>query len=220
MKNIIQINETELKRLLKECVQQVLLEIDHRETTTPIIHNMNAQDEMARGNSGDSSTSSFFKQRTDTSSEIYNQITQGVKDNIGDNLRLTFGRRELDRSTSTVEFFFEEVLLLTPKRAVIQGRVNESRSPISIGKRKPKHIQIDYHFEDQCFYEAVYCANGTVRDLKQLTLDYAEDETNRNLTTAINLIKFLTMCLYSIDDGETTINQKKSSQSYKRIPFK
>lgn len=206
--------------ILKECVQKVLLEIDHREATEPLTINMNAQDELERGISGDTVTASYFNQRTTTSEDIYDKITQGVKDNIGDSLRLTFGRKELDRSTSTIVFYFDKVVLLTKQRAVIEGRVMESRSPIPTGRTKPKRIQIDYHFYDQTFYEAVYCANNTVRDMKPLKLDYSEDGSNKNVNTAINLIQFLSMCLYSVDDAETTINNKPAMIGIQKIPFK
>ena len=150
-----------------------------------------------------------LKQRRGKASEMsYRVITQGVIDNVGGNFTLTFGREEEDRTISNLDFRFQEVILLTPYRFVMQGTCKTSRSPVSVSKFKPKRIQIDYQFQNGNFYEAVYCANGTVRDMKRITLDHAGIHGYNNVNTAKSLIHFLTMCLYSIDDGIETINNK------------
>ena len=79
----------------------------------------------------------------------------------------------IQKAISEVHFYFTEVRLLTKTDVVIQGDSIISRSDIPIGKRKPKIIQIDYKFNEQQFYEAVYCANNTLRDIRALMLDYA-----------------------------------------------
>lgn len=214
-KNIIQINEERLKEILREAVKSVLTEIDYRTAVIPFISNMNSNDELLRGNAietrqnGDKK--SIRDKRDRSSSMIYKVLTQGIKDNIGENFVLMFGRKEEDMTTSNVDFYFQELKLLTPKRFVIEGYANLSRSPISIGKAKPKKIQIDYRFDTQQFYEAVYCANKTVRDMKKLNLDYAGDEGRENVNIAKKLIQFLSMCLYSIEDGESRILDKEPS---------
>lgn len=83
-----------------------------------------------------------------------------------------------------------------------------SRIDIPIGKRKPKLIQIDYKFNEQQFYETVYCANNTVRDIRTLMLDYAGLDKYQNIETAKKLKFFLTLCYYSVEDGRTDINNK------------
>lgn len=179
-KSIIQINEEQLKSILADAVTSVLNGITHRMATTPIISKM-----------------------------TYRVLTQSVFDNVGENIVLYFGRPEEDFTTSNVDFYFRELRLLTPKRFVLEGYdMNIGSSPRFVGKTKPRIIQIDYRFDQQKFYEAVYCANGTVRDLKLLKLDYAGPEGKTNIDTVKKLIQFLTMCLYSIEDGQTDILNK------------
>jgi len=211
-KNIIQINEEQLKELLANAVKSVLNEIDHRTATKPMVSNMNSNDELLRGNDIETLPNGMrqsMRAKRDRGSKMtYRVLTQGIIDNVGNNIVLRFGRTEEDFTTSNVDFYFRELRLLTPKRFVIEGVCNMSRSPISVGKTKPRKIQIDYQFEQQQFYEAVYCANGTVRDMKPLNLDYAGTLGKENIDTAQKLIQFLTMCLYSIEDGQTDILNK------------
>ena len=136
----------------------------------------------------------------------YKVLTQGIFDNVKENIVLFFGRPEEDFTTNNVDFYFKELILLTPKRFVMEGYANMSRSPIS------RKIQIDYRFDQQQFYEAVYCANGIVRDMKPLKLDYAGNLGKQNIETAKSIIQFLTKCLYSIEDGQTDILNKAPSQ--------
>jgi hypothetical protein len=149
----------------------------------------------------------------------YRVLTQGIKDNVGEYIVLRFGRTEEDSTTSNVDFYFRELRLLTHKRFVLEGYANMSRSPISVGKTKPKKIQIDYQFDTQQFYEAVYCANGTVRDMKPLNLDYAGSLGKTNVETAKKIIQFLTMCLYSIEDGQTDIQNKIPTRGHTINPI-
>ena len=211
-KHIIQINQEQLKELLEEAVKSVIKEIDYRTAAKPMISNMNSNDELQRGNEietlANGRTQSFRDKRDLSSKMSYKVLTQGVFDNVGKNIVLKFGRTEEDFTTSNVDFYFKELRLLTPKRFVIEGTCDMSRSPIPVGKRKPKKIQIDYKFEEQQFYEAIYCANGTIRDIKPLNLDYAGAMGKVNISTAQQLIQFLTMCLYSIEDGQTDILNK------------
>ena len=207
-KSIIQINEEQLREILSNAVTSVLNEITHRMPTIPVISNMNSNDELLRGNNVETLPNGM-KQSIDRGSKMtYRVLTQGVFDNVGKNIVLRFGRTEEDMITSNVDFYFRELRLLTPKRFVLEGYANMSRSPISVGKTKPRKIQIDYRFDQQQFYEAVYCANGTVRDLKLLKLDYAGSIGKQNIETAKNIIQFLTMCLYSNEDGQTDISNK------------
>lgn len=221
---IIQINEEQLKTILSECVQRTIFEINHRDATAPMVINMNAQDEIKRGNDievlPDGTKLSFYDKRRNASSEIYARLTQGVVDNVGEHFHLQFGREEPDWTVSEVNFYFTEVILLTKNRVVLQGDVTMSRSDIPIGKRKPKTIQIDYKFNEQQFYEAVYCANNTVRDIRPLMLDYAGVDGSQNVETAKKLISFLTLCYYSVEDGRTDINNKPPIKGKPIIPFK
>ena len=222
--SIIQINEEQLRTILSECVQRTIFEINHRDATEPMVINMNAQDEIKRGNDievlPDGTKLSFYDKRRKASAEIYARLTQGVVDNVGEHFHLQFGREEPDWTVSEVNFYFTEVILLTKNRVVIQGDVTMSRSDIPIGKRKPKTIQIDYKFNEQQFYEAVYCANNTVRDMRPLMLDYAGVDGYQNVETAKKLISFLTLCYYSVEDGKTDINSKPSVKGKPLIPFK
>lgn len=211
-KSIIQINEEQLREILSNAVTSVLNEITHRMATIPVISNMNSNDELLRGNNVETLPNGMkqsIRSKRDRGSKMtYRVLTQGVFDNVGKNIVLRFGRTEEDMITSNVDFYFRELRLLTPKRFVLEGYANMSRSPISVGKTKPRKIQIDYRFDQQQFYEAVYCANGTVRDLKLLKLDYAGSIGKQNIETAKNIIQFLTMCLYSNEDGQTDISNK------------
>lgn len=222
-KSIIQINEEQLKEMLREAVTSVLLEIDHRTATKPIVSNMNSNDELLRGNDIETlpngSRQSIRAKRDRGSSMTYRVLTQGIKDNVGEYIVLRFGRTEEDSTTSNVDFYFRELRLLTSKRFVLEGYANMSRSPISVGKTKPKKIQIDYQFDTQQFYEAVYCANGTVRDMKPLNLDYAGSLGKTNVETAKKIIQFLTMCLYSIEDGQTDIQNKIPTRGHTINPI-
>ncbi|MCR5152932.1 MAG: hypothetical protein K6A98_07275 [Prevotella sp.] len=210
--NIIEENKARLKEILKEAVLEALNEIGYRGATVPIVSNMDSDDELDRGNDTyvrpNGKRDSILHKSERASADILPLLTQGVKDNVGDGFVLTFGRKEPDRSVSNLTFTFELVRLLTDKRFVIEGTAKMSRSPIPVGSKKPKRIQIDYKFDEQCFYEAVYCANGTVRDMRPLKLDFAGAHGTNNVNTARELIKFMTMCLYSIDDGETMIINK------------
>ena len=192
--------------------------INHRDATAPMVINMNAQDEIKRGNAievlPDGTILSFYDQRRKASAEIYDRLTQGIFDNVGENIVLRFGRTEMDMTTSNVDFYFRKLRLLSPKRFVLEGCANMSRSPTS------RKMQIDYRFDRQQFYEAVYCANGTVRDMKPLKLDYAGSLGEQNIETVKNIIQFLTMCLYSIEDGKTDINSKPYMNEKPLIPFK
>ena len=208
----LHINEEQLKAILIESVKTVLDEIGYRAATVPTISNLDSSDELAKGNDiriTPSGKISDLKQRRGKASEMsYSAITQGVIDNVGGNFTLTFGRKEEDRTVSNLDFHFQEVILLTPQRFVIQGTCETSRAPVSVSKFKPRTIQIDYQFQTGNFYEAIYCANGTVRDRKLLTLDHAGTHGYNNVSLAKSLIQFLTMCLYSIDDGIEAINKK------------
>ena len=218
-KSIIQINEEQLKEILNNAAKSVLNEIDHRTATKPIISNMNSDDELSRGNDVETTgMKQFMRAKRDRSSKMtYRVLTQGIFDNVGENIVLRFGRTEEDMTTSNVDFYFKELRLLSPKRFVLEGSANMSRSPISVGKTKPRNIQIDYRFDQQQFYEAVYCANGTVRDMKPLKLDYAGSLGKQNIETAKNIIQFLTMCLYSIEDGQTDISNKPPTKGVNTI---
>ena len=208
-KNIIQVNEEQLKEILSNAVMSVLNEIDYRTATKPIISNMNSNDTETLANDRKQSMRS---ERDRESKMTYEVLTQGLLDNVSKNIVLMFGRTEEDFTTSNVDFYFKELRLLTPMRFVMEGYAEMSRSPISVGKAKPKKIQIDYRFDQQQFYEAVYRANGTIRDRKPLTLDYAGSLGKQNIETAKSIIQFLTMCLYSIEDGQTDILNKIPTQ--------
>jgi len=86
-------------------------------------------------------------------------------------------------------------------------------------KNRPKRIQIDYKFNEQQFYEAVCCANNTVRDMRPLSLDYAGIEGVQNIETAKKLITFASLCHYSIEDAKTTISKKPPMKGKPIIPF-
>ena len=105
-----------------------------------------------------------------------------------DNIVLKFGRTEIDSSTSSVEFTFKKVKMLNSKRFVIEGGANISRCPL------PKKMLIDYMFGTQQFYEAVCCANGTVRHMKPLSLDYAGSAGKDNVEAAVRLIQHMITC--------------------------
>ena len=215
-KSIIQINEEQLREILSNAVTSVLNEITHRMATIPAASNMNSNDELARGNDIETfpngKQKSIRNKRDRAGKMSYKVLTQGIFDNVGENIMLYFGRTEEDFTTSNVDFYFKELRLLTPNRFVIEGYAKMTRSPISVGKTKPRKIQIDYRFDQQQFYEAVYCANGTVRDMKPLKLDYAGALGKQNIETAKSLIQFLTMCLYSIEDNQTDILNKGAIQ--------
>ena len=215
-KSIIQINEAKLKEILFDAVKDVLNEVGHRMATKPLVSNINSNDELSRGNDTETLPNGMkqsIRAKRDRGVKMtYKVLTQGIFDNVKENIVLFFGRPEEDFTTSNVDFYFKELILLTPKRFVMEGYANMSRSPISIGKSKPRKIQIDYRFDQQQFYEAVYCANGTVRDMKPLKLDYAGNLGKQNIETAKSIIQFLTMCLYSIEDGQTDILNKTPSQ--------
>lgn len=216
VKSIIQINEAKLKEILFDAVKDVLNEIGHRMATKPLVSNINSNDELSRGNDTETLPNGMkqsIRAKRDRGVKMtYKVLTQGIFDNVKENIVLFFGRPEEDFTTSNVDFYFKELILLTPKRFVMEGYANMSRSPISIGKSKPRKIQIDYRFDQQQFYEAVHCANGTVRDMKPLKLDYAGNLGKQNIETAKSIIQFLTMCLYSIEDGQTDILNKTPSQ--------
>lgn len=210
VKSIIQINEAKLKEILFDAVRDVLNEIGHRTATKPLVSNINSDDELSRGNDTETLPNGMkqsIKVKRDRGVKMtYKVLTQGIFDNVKENIVLFFGRPEEDFTTSNVDFYFKELILLTPKRFVMEGYANMSRSPIS------RKIQIDYRFDQQQFYEAVYCANGIVRDMKPLKLDYAGNLGKQNIETAKSIIQFLTKCLYSIEDGQTDILNKAPSQ--------
>ena len=209
MQNIVRINEQQLKQILSEAVQEVLTEIGHRASTLPIVTNIQANKELEKGNDvyiRPNGKLDSLKRKRGRSSEItYRLLNQGIIDNVGDGFILTFGREEPDSTFSNLTFKFQNLRLLTEKRFVIEGIAEMSRHPIPVGSKKPKKIQIDYIFDKQCFYEAVYCANGTVRDMRKLSLDHAGVDGLRNVQIAKKLIQFMTMCLYSIDDGKSKL---------------
>ena len=210
VKSIIQINEAKLKEILFNAVKDVLNEIGHRTAAKPLVSNINSDDELSRGNDTETLPNGMkqsIKVKKDRGVKMtYKVLTQGIFDNVKENIVLFFGRPEEDFTTSNVDFYFKELILLTPKRFVMEGYANMSRSPIS------RKIQIDYRFDQQQFYEAVYCANGIVRDMNPLKLDYAGNLGKQNIETAKSIIQFLTMCLYSIEDGQTDILNKAPSQ--------
>ena len=67
--------------------------------------------------------------------------------------------------------------------------------------------------------KSVYCANGTIRDMKPLNLDYAGSLGKTNVETAKRIIQFLTMCLYSIEDGQTDIQNKIPTRGHTINPI-
>ncbi|MCQ2203555.1 MAG: hypothetical protein MJZ15_03835 [Bacteroidales bacterium] len=195
---------TKLKSALRTSQQYAINEIGHRLATRPMGINMCADNKIDKGNdvyiAKNGKQTSLDDIREKSSKISYDILTQGVKDNIGDSLVLNFGRPEVDRTTSSVRFVFDKMRLLTDKRFVMEGFVTTSRSPNPLGSKKPKRIQIDYLWNEQQFYEAVYCANGSVRHLAKLKLNQNGVRGQDNITTACNLIGFLTQCLYCIDD--------------------
>ncbi len=209
VQSIISINESNVKSMLAESVSDALLEINHRDATVPFVDKMDAQDEIRRGNDievlPDGTALSFYDKRRKSSEEIYKRLTHGIIDNVGEHFELSFGREGPDESITDVEFHFNEALLLTKNRLVIQGDAKMSRSDIPIEEIRPSRIQIDYKFDEQQFYEAVYCANGSVRDLRPLSLDYAGVKGYNNIETAKKLIHFVSLCYYSVQDGKTDI---------------
>lgn len=192
--------------------KKILNEINHRLSTAPICINIDADDELDKGNDvfvrNNGKLSLFTQIRERSSSISYDVLTQGVKDNIGESFVLKFGRKEEDRTVSDVTFTFDKVLVLTNDRFVIEGFCRMSRSPVSISRKKPTKIQIDYQWKEQKFYEAVYCANGTIRHKKELKLNSAGVYGEMNVKIATDLIQFMTLCLYSIEDYITEVNNK------------
>lgn len=223
LSNIIQINESTVKSALAESRQKALNEIDHREATDALCDNMNAKDELRRGNDvgidANGTVFSYYDKRNASSKLIYKRLTQGVIDNVGEKFLLQFEREEPDESTTEVKFYFTEVILLTDDRVVLQGDAIMNRSDVPLGKKKPKVIQIDYKFKEQKFYEAVYCQNNTVRDLRPINLDIAGVIGRNNILTAERLIHFLTLCYYSKEDAKTTISQKPPMSGKVIKPF-
>ena len=205
-------NQYQLKSILSESRRKAILETNHREATNALCDNMDAKDELNRGNDievlPDGTILSYYDKRRETSKLIYKELTQGVEDNVGKNFHLSFGRDEPDESTTDLHFFFDKVILLTDKRVVLEGQARMSRSGNPIGHYKPSTIQIDYIFDEQKFYEAVYCRNNTVRDMRELTLDIAGVNGRENIDTANKLIHFLTLCYYSKEDKKTDIANK------------
>ena len=221
--NIIAINKQQLNTILSESRKRAIWESDHRDATHALCSNMDAEDELARGNdigvSSDGTIFSYYDKRRESSEQIYAQLTQGVKDNVGEYFHLSFSRKEPDESSSEVHFFFTEVLLLTDNRVVLKGDAKMSRSDIPIGKNRPKTIQIDYHFNENKFYEAVYCKNNTVRDIREISLDIAGINGVENVKTAETLIHFLTLCYYSKEDKKTNIANKPPMKGKPIVPF-
>lgn len=137
----------------------------------------------------------------------YCAITQSVIDTLG-NVSLLFRKPEQEKYlTSLVRFHFNEVIYLSEKRFIIQGLTTMSKHPASGGKSRPKPtcVQVEYDFTEEKFYEAVYCANGTIRRRNELLLIAAEDVGQENLANANKLKQHLTNCLYSIEDCKSDI---------------
>lgn len=156
VKNIIDVNRLQLKSILEESRKRAIYEIDHREATKPLCNNMDASDELRRGNDmeilPDGTILSYYDKRRESSKLIYKQLTQGVIDNVGKDFHLQFERPEPDETSTEVHFFFTEVILLTDDRVVLEGNAIMNRSDIPIGKKRPKKIQIDYKFKTQQFF--------------------------------------------------------------------
>lgn len=120
-------------------------------------------------------------------------ITQGVKYNIGERFELTFGRPEIDSTTSRVLFYFKRVRMLTKDWFIIEGECRASRSPYSL--RKVDSMNVGYRFSDLTFYQVTYCKDGTIMNGKKLKLRFNGVYGMENVRTAMNLIQYLTMCL-------------------------
>ena len=221
--NIIDINRYQLKNILDESRKRAIFEIDHREATEAMCDNMDATDELRRGKNieilPDGTILSYYDKRRESSKLIYKQLTQGVIDNVGEGFHLQFDRPEPDDTSTEVHFFFTEVILLTDDRVVLQGNAIMNRSDVPVGKKRPKTIQIDYKFNEQQFFEAVYCANNTVRDMRQIYLDIAGNEGMENIRTAEKLIHFLCLCYYSKQDKKTDIAKKPPMKGKPIKPF-
>lgn len=196
--------EHRLKLQLTEAMKIALLEMEHRVATIPFVSNLKSTDKIDNGYDTyvkpNGTVSNEYERQNKASKLSYEVITHAIFDNIG-TFELGFGRPENDGTTSRLYFQFKRILFLNKDRFVIEGYANMSRGPIAVSKRKPKTIQIDYLFAETSFYEAIYCANGTIRHLKKLKLDKAGTWGVQNITTAENLIHFLCKCLYSIEDG-------------------
>ena len=198
-------------------LEKVLNEIGWRIATIPRKSNMNAQHAIDTGN--EYITNSWgiarpaLQQRKRSSEMDYKVLTLAVKDNVGANFVLTFGREETDYSTSTVVFTFQKVILLTNERFVIEGECYTSRSPVSISTVKPKRMQVDYLFDKHAFYEAIYRANRTVRDLKQLKLDKVGNIGKNNIETSDKLISLMSDCIQSIEQEHNDLHNAETNEN-------
>ena len=137
----------------------------------------------------------------------YPAITQSVFDTIG-NISIIFRKPEKEKYlTSLVRFLFNEVIYLSDDCFIVQGLTEMSKHPIPSSKYRPKptYVQIEYVFDEEKFYEVVYCANGTIRRKDELILITAEDIGQENLDNANKLKQHMTNCLYSIEDYKSNI---------------
>lgn len=207
--------------MVKNQLENALLEMDWRNASIPRKSNLHAQN--AINNNQEELKNSYgqninaYHQRSRSSELDYRILTHSIQTLVGEHFVLTFGRPEIDLSTSTVIFEFERLILLTDLRFVLEGKCYTSRSPAPLSTQRPHKIQIDYNFSTEKFHEAVYCANHTVRVLKELLLDKPGNIGKQNINNSSKLIQFLKNIINSINIEKSKItnntmnrNQKKS----------
>lgn len=204
MKQIIHLTESDINRIVKD----IITEIGYRVATLPAGANMKATKDINIGIMYNGKNKKSNMEKADKSAQLnYAAISKSVKDNVG-NFTLFFTKPEKEGYlTSIVRFHFNEIIYLSDDCFIMQGITEMSKHPIPSSKYTPKpvYVQIQYDFKSSHFTEVVYCANGTIRRKETLQLITAEDIGAKNKTIADSLVLFMTNCLYSIEDYQSSL---------------
>jgi len=204
MKQVIRLTESDIHGIVK----QIINEIGYRAATLATGANMKAADELSKGNLYYGKRRRNNMAKLDKAAKLnYAAITKSVVDNVG-RFTLVFTKPEKEGYlTSLVKFHFNEIIYLGSDCFIMQGITEMSKHPIPSSKyrKKPIYVQIQYDFQTQNFTEVVYCANGTIRRKDKLELITAEDFGQVNKQVADSLILYMTNCMYSIEDYQSSI---------------
>jgi hypothetical protein len=187
MKQIVRINESELKTIIKESVSAILNEIGYRDAALAHGANYNAKLDYKQ-NMNVNARSKMAKSENIT----LDAISLAIRDNFP-NLLLEFvEENNATNRAYPVDLRFQQVKYIDKERCVLLGQLNVANKPFGVGT-------IEYNFNTQEFYRVSY-SDKTTRSRRLHTLIIHNEDVAKQLLT------FISNYLYSTEDYENDVN--------------
>lgn len=187
MKQIVRINESELKTIIKESVSSILNEIGYRGAALAHGANYNAQQDYYQ-NRNVNARSKMAKSENIT----LEALSLSIRDNFP-NLILEFVEKDQETNRAyPVDLHFTEVKYINKERCILKGQLDVASKPFGVGT-------IEYNFNTQEFYRVSY-SDKTTRNRRLHTIIIHNEDIAKQLLT------FISNYLYSTEDYENDVN--------------